>query len=188
METTAVSRSAVQEDSQILLFKTVITIAYAFLPAMSKSLHVILGKICTSGGDPLNVSIAEKHHALPFCAHIHCLVSTFSKHQWMSMGTIFSAWRNSIAYFCFICISMSDAVLSDCSSASIGHRATKCNKYWQKGSTSTVKPLTSAPDVMGQHNKTGGVTFRAALIFKQRGYLMVFATDVSRRKGFSGRL
>jgi len=61
-------------------------------------------------------------------------------------------------------------------------------EYWWEGSTSTVKPLTSAPDVMGQHNKTGGVTFRAALIFKQRGYLMVFATDVSRRKGFSGRL
>jgi len=32
------------------------------------------------------------------------------------------------------------------------------------GSASTAIPLTSASDVMGQHNKIGGITFRAALI------------------------
>jgi len=148
---------------------------------MSKSLHVILGKICTSGGDPLNVSIAEKHHALPFCAHIHCLVSTTDaecKHQWMSTGTIFSAWRNSIAYFCFICVSMSVAVLSDCSSASISHMATKCNKYWQEGSASTVISPTFTYDLMGHCNKIGGITFGPSLIHLRSCLDLVFQSIV----------
>ena len=37
---------------------------------------------------------------------------------------------------------------------------------WQESSTSTVIPPTSVSDVEGQHNKTGGVTFRAAVIHK----------------------
>ena len=36
-----------------LFFNIVTTISYAFLPAMSKSLHAVLIKICTSRGDPL---------------------------------------------------------------------------------------------------------------------------------------
>jgi len=36
--------------------------------------------------------------------------------------------------------------------------------YWWEGSVSTVIPPTSASDIMGQHNKTGGITFGAALI------------------------
>ena len=34
--------------------------------------------------------------------------------------------------------------------------------YWWEGSASTAIPLTSASDVVGQHGKTGGITFRAA--------------------------
>ena len=52
---------------------------------------------------------------------------TFSKHQWMSMGAISSAWRNSITHLCFIHNSMSDAILSDCSSVAVCHTAAKCN-------------------------------------------------------------
>ena len=37
--------------------------------------------------------------------------------------------------------------------------------YWQEGSTSAATPPTSTSDIMGQHNKTGGITFGAALIF-----------------------
>jgi len=36
-------------------------------------------------------------------------------------------------------------------------------EHWQEGSTSTVIPSTSASDVVGQQNKTGGITFRAVL-------------------------
>ena len=37
-------------------------------------------------------------------------------------------------------------------------------KYRQEASTSTAIPPTSTPDLMGQHNKTGGITFGAAHI------------------------
>ena len=65
---------------------------------------------------------------------------------------------------------MSDAILSDCLSAAICHTATTCNGMLVGMfnlyclSTSTV-PSTSAADAMGQHNKIGGITLEAALIY-----------------------
>jgi len=37
-------------------------------------------------------------------------------------------------------------------------------EYWWEGLISTAIAPTSVYDVMGQHNKTGGISFRAALI------------------------
>jgi len=37
-------------------------------------------------------------------------------------------------------------------------------EYWWEGSTSAAILPTSASDVMGQHNKIGGITFGAALV------------------------
>ena len=37
-------------------------------------------------------------------------------------------------------------------------------EYWWEGPASTATPPTSAPDIMGQHSKTEGITFGAALI------------------------
>ena len=36
-------------------------------------------------------------------------------------------------------------------------------EYWREGSTSTAIAPTLASDVVGQHNKIGGITFGAAL-------------------------
>jgi len=36
--------------------------------------------------------------------------------------------------------------------------------YWWEGSTFTAIPPTSASDVIDQHNKIVGITFRAALL------------------------
>ena len=47
-------------------------------------------------------------------AHICCLFSINSKGQWMFVGAISSAWKNSIPCLCFIHPSMSDTILSDC--------------------------------------------------------------------------
>ena len=77
---------------------------------------------------------------------------TFTKHWWMSMGTIFSTWRKVI-YLCFIHSSMSDTILSDCTSVAICHRATNVTEHWWEGSTSPAIPPTSTSDVVGQHNK-----------------------------------
>ena len=38
-------------------------------------------------------------------------------------------------------------------------------EYWWEGSTSTAIQPTSISDVVGQHNKTVGITFGAALVF-----------------------
>ena len=62
--------------------------------------------------------------------------------------------------FASISTSMSDAILSECPSAAICHMAPNVGE----GSTSAAIPPTSASDSVGQHNKIGGITFRAALI------------------------
>jgi len=51
-------------------------------------------------------------------------------------------------------------------------------EYWWEGLTSTASPPTSASDIMGQHHKIGGVTFRAALInsFCKTFYLFFLIT------------
>ena len=38
-------------------------------------------------------------------------------------------------------------------------------KYWWEGSTSTAIPPIFVSDIMGQHNKMGGITFGAGLIY-----------------------
>ena len=37
-------------------------------------------------------------------------------------------------------------------------------EYWRKDSTSTGVTLTSASNIVGQNNKIGGITFRAAFV------------------------
>jgi len=74
------------------------------------------------------VATAEMCRPPPHCANTHCLVSVnVQQASVMSLGAIFSAWRNSITHLCFIRTSMSDAILSDCSSAVICRTATKFN-------------------------------------------------------------
>lgn len=90
--------------------------------------------------------------------------SLFRKCWWMSMGAVFSTWRNSVTYFYFICTSVSDTILSDCTSAAISCMATKCSRILEKGSTSIAVPRVSTSGVTGQHNKIGSVAFRAALV------------------------
>ena len=43
--------------------------------------------------------------------------------------------------------------------------------YWWEGPTYTAIPPTSASEVMGQHNKIGGITFGAALIITKDHFL-----------------
>ena len=79
--------------------------------------------------------------------------------QWLNVN-IFCT-EGVITHLCFIFISMSDTTLSESPSAAICHTATE---YWWKGTTSTAISPTSASDIMGQHNKIGGITFGAAFM------------------------
>ena len=122
-----------------LFFNIFTTISYAFLSAMNKSPHAVRIHICTSGGDPLfhscyNGVVAWKMLPIQssfWSANRHCLVSrkhsAFSKHQWISMHTISSTWRNSVTCLCFIWTSTSDGIFSNCPSTAICCMATECN-------------------------------------------------------------
>ena len=114
----------------MLIFNTVITISYVFSPVMSKSCMSCSLNICTSGRYPLLlVTTAETHHPPPHCAHFHCLGSINIQQASMNVnGCHVFAWRNSKTYLCFTCISMSDAIGSDCPSAAICHTATTRNR------------------------------------------------------------
>jgi len=97
---------------------------------MNKKSRAALVNICNSRGDPLLL--------LPWlkCTtyHLTMLTSTawspsvFSKHWWMSNGTIFfSAWKNSMPLLCTPCTSKSNVILSDCPfAATLSHS----NKVW----------------------------------------------------------
>jgi len=39
-------------------------------------------------------------------------------------------------------------------------------EYWREGLTSTDISPTSTSDVVGQHNKIGGITFRVTLVYE----------------------
>ena len=111
---------------ETLFFNTVTTTSYAFLPVMNKkSLHAAHMTVCTRGGDPLSLLLK--------CTASVCSCSLFGfckrsadidECQWVPF---FSEWRNSIPLLCFVCTSVSDAILSDCPSAAIYHTATKWN-------------------------------------------------------------
>ena len=64
----------------------------------------------------------------------------------------------------FIHTSLSDTMVSDCSTAAICHMATPVMEYFWEGSASTATSPTSVSDVVGQHLKRRGITFGAALV------------------------
>ena len=70
----------------------------------------------------------------------------------------------------FIHTSVSDVVLSDYPSADICHTQESIMEYWLESSTSPAIPPTSASGIMGQHNKIGGIIFRAPLILACLSY------------------
>lgn len=74
-----------------------------------------------------------------------------------------STQRNAMKHLCFIYTSIPGAILSDCPFASIRHTATKCDEILLGGSVPAAIPPASPSDVVGQHHRTGGTTFGAAL-------------------------
>ena len=71
-------------------------------------------------------------------------------------------------HLCFICTFMSDAVLSDCPLLPSVAQQQNVTEYQQEGSPCAAVPPTSASDVVGQHNKIGGVTFVTDPVYHQK--------------------
>jgi len=90
--------------------------------------------------------------------------SIFSKHEWMSMGAIFSSWGNSVTHLCFVCTSVSDTIFSDCPSAATCGMAAMCNRILARRFNFYCRINTL--EVVDQHNQMGGITFWEAFIYK----------------------
>ena len=139
----------------------------ACIPCSEKSAPVVVAVTVT-----VPVTPAEMHNPPPHCGHIHCLVSINIKQASVSVNgcLFFSAWRNSVTHFCFIWLPCQTSFYQ-CPSAAICHTATICNRKRWKGSTCTAIPPTSVSDIVGQHHKLWGITFRTALLdFKEIWY------------------
>jgi len=112
------------------------------------------------------VATAEKHHPLPHCAHIHCLVSINAQRISMNAsGWCFFCMENLITHLCSTHTSLSDAIRSHCPSAAVRHTQQHALEYCWEASASNAIPPTSASAIMGQQNKTGGIVFGAAILF-----------------------
>ena len=153
---------------------------------MDESLHAALVKICTSGGDPPFLLPLLKHttYCLTVLTSAVWSPSVFSKHQWMSVGAVFSTCWNSVTHLCFICTSMSDAVLSECPFAAICHMATKFKGIWM-GKFSLCCPCHHHSSLMLWVNIIGGIAFRAALVFVLFSQVSRWKQNMIRYHGWS---
>ena len=146
----------------MLFFNTVTTISSAFLPAMYKSLHVMLITICTIVGLEVThcftaaiagVFLGKK---LPTQSFFHCLVFILVQQVLMNTNacSFLSAQRNLLTPPCFIHTSMSDAVLLPAPLLpSVTQQQNRMEYWWECSASSAVTP-TSTSDVVGQQNKS----------------------------------
>ena len=114
------------------------------------------------------VATAELHHPPPHCVHVHHLIhinlrsANVNECQWMQF-----VLHGGIQWHTFASSTLQHQT-PFCETASLLPTVTQqlnVTEYWWEGLTSTAIPSTSTSDIMGQHNKTGGITFGAALIF-----------------------
>ena len=125
-----------------------------------------LVKTCTSGGDlllPLLKSATQNSHPLCLCSHplfgLHKYSASMDKVQWLQF---FSAW-NSIPHFVSYTLACH---LPFCQTAPLLPSVTRLQSvmYWWEVSASTAILPTFTSGIIGQHHKTGVITFRASLI------------------------
>ena len=135
-----------------LFFNTVSIISYACSPALNKSLHALLIKICTSGDGSVAPLSLLKHTIHPSVSINECQWLPFSLH-----GGIH--WQTFASYT----LPCQMSFLSDCPSATICHTATTQNRILV-GRFKLYCHITSASDVVSQQNQIGGINFRATLI------------------------
>ena len=115
----------------------------------------------------ITVITAEVHHSPPYCAHIHCLVSINAQQALMKIS--------GCHFFCLE--ESSDTPLLHtplpcqtpfCQTAPLLPSVTQRQnimEYCQEGLTSIAISPTSSSGVVDWHNKRGGNTFRAALMY-----------------------
>ena len=109
------------------------------------------------------VTAAEAYHSL--CSHplfgLHKHLASVSKHQWLEHfphgGTQWHTFASATLPY-WTPFGQTAPLLP-----SVTHQQ-HVMAYWWEGSTPTAILPASTPDVVNQHNKTGGITFGAALV------------------------
>ena len=130
---------------------------------MNKSLHAVLMKACTSGGDPLSPLLKCTPHRLTVLISTGWSPSMFSKYQWLSVVPFFP--HGGIQWHIFASYTLPCQV-PFCQAAPLLPSVTwqqNVMGYWWEGSASTAIPPTSTADVVSQHNERGGITSGSVL-------------------------
>jgi len=180
---------------QVLSYKTlfaniVTTISCAFLPAVKKCLHAKLVEICMAAWN-----IACLPHCCCHCGNTSptsslCSYPLFDLHsvfglqkhsasidecQWVLSFPYGGIQHHTFAWPALPCQT------SFCQTAPLllpGTWQQSIMEYWWEGSDSTAITLTSTSDIVGQHNKIGGITFGADLVH----FICIWSRGEKRRK------
>jgi len=110
--------------------------------------------------------MAEMHHPLPHSVHIHCLVSINIHRAPMNVTGfhffLMEEFDPPLLHLHFhvrqLCIRLPPLVPSVTWQQYV-------MGYWWEGSTSGAISPKSTSDIVGQHHKTGGIIFGAALLY-----------------------
>ena len=147
-----------------LFFNIVTIISSAFSPAMNKSLHASLVKVCTSSNFSL-LSLLKCTATASLCSHplsgLHqCSVSLNVNGCHILCMEEFSYSRLLHLYFHVRChFVIVPLLLFDAWQQNV-------MGYWWECSTSTAIPPTSTSDVVGLHHEIGGINFRAIFMIR----------------------
>ena len=143
--------------------------SYAFLPALNKSLHATFLEVwlCRTWlVFHVSVTTAETLHTTSLCCHslfgLHKCSASIDECQWAQCFLHEGNQSPPFAPYTLPCqmpLRQSVPLLP-----SVAQQQNVMEYGWE-GSTSTAISPPSASDVVSQHNKIGGVTFGAALLY-----------------------
>ena len=147
-----------------LFFNIVTIISYTFSTEINKSLHAVLIKICPT----VTVTTAETHTpTTSLLSHplfgLHKCSALADECQWVPFFLHGGIKSHPFASHTLPCQRPFCLTLPLLPSVTQQQNVTE---YWWEVSASTAILPISTFDIVGQNNKIGGVTFRAALKFR----------------------
>ena len=109
------------------------------------------------------VATAEMQHTPPHCANIQCLASVNVQHASMNVTgcNFFQHGGSQLHTFASYALPCQTSFCQTATLLSSVVRQQNLTEYWGEGSTSAAISPTSASDVLGLHNKIGGINFGA---------------------------
>ena len=156
-----------------LVFNTAITTRNTFLPVINKNLHASLVNSCTSRSDlqlllPL-LKCTTHHHTML----ASCLVSINIQQVSMNVSGCHFFPHRGLQFHTFASSTLL-CQIPFCQTAPLLPSVTwqqNETEYCWEGSASTATSPISTSDVVSQHNKIGGITSGAVLVYSKSAHL-----------------